>query len=160
HDQIDEQSGGDSLLPCEPQRAHRRHEKRRLDHPFSIEAIRNPAPSKGSNQAADLNQGEKERAIGDADIKIVNKVGHDINFIDVLAATGGAGHENQRDEKNVFVFEAGFVSLPALRDEARFGLVLIGVPQAVAKYETDHAHQDRKAAHRPKDAAPTEIGNQ
>ena len=64
--QIDEEAGGNAVLPGEPQRAQPRYQERRLNDEFAIEAIRDPTPDEWSDQAAHLDKGEKKTAINES----------------------------------------------------------------------------------------------
>ncbi len=43
----------------------------------------------------------------------MDEVRNDVDFIDVLAAASGSGHENQGYEQNILVFKASLIRFPA-----------------------------------------------
>ena len=73
----------------------------------------------------------------------MHKVGNDVDFINVLPASGGAGHKNERDEKNIFVLQAFLVGFPAKRSQARCSLICRRGVKAVAENETNHSYDCR-----------------
>src|SRR5258706_9952509 len=87
----------------------------------------------------------------------MHEVRDDVGLIDVLAAAGGADHEDERHEQDIFVLQALFVGLPSERRQARPRLGGRGAAQAVAKNKTDEPHDGGDGADAPEQAAPADV---
>src|ERR1051325_9976173 len=74
HDEIRIKCRGDLALPSEPETRHRRNDKRRLNNELAVVPIGQPAPYIRPAEAADLDEHEKEGAVGEAQPEVADEV--------------------------------------------------------------------------------------